>query len=120
AAPEPALAYFATERAVPRCACGNWLKFATVSFGQPLRPDVLTRALAHVTRADLILVVGSTLSVEPAASLPLQAVRRGAPYGIINRGATQHDALATLRIDDDVVAVLPRAITRLEQAAPEA
>jgi NAD-dependent deacetylase len=114
AAPEPALAFFHAEHAVPRCACGNWLKFATVSFGQSLRPEVLARALEHVERSDLILVVGSTLSVEPAASLPLRAVARGVPYVIINRGSTQHDGIANLRIDDDVAAVLPAAIDRIE------
>ncbi len=61
-----------------------------------------------------MLALGSTLSVHPAASVPLVAVRRGAPYVIINRGETDHDRLATLRIEGDVAEVLPPAVAALQ------
>jgi NAD-dependent deacetylase len=63
-------------------------------------------------KADLVLALGSTLSVYPAASIPLVAAERGTPYVIINRGETGHDdyASVTLRLEADVTAVVPPAV----------
>jgi NAD-dependent deacetylase len=116
AAPAEAVARFSAERRVPTCGCGGWLKFATISFGQALRREVLERARRAAEAADLVVAVGSTLSVQPAASIPLVAVRRGAPYVVINRGETDHDEVATLRIEGDVVDVLPPAVRALDPA----
>jgi NAD-dependent deacetylase len=111
--PHPVLERFRVERRAPVCECGGWLKMATISFGQSLRPEVLARALAAAERADLVLALGSTLSVQPAASVPLGALARGVPYVVINRGETDHDALCTLRLEGDVVAILPPAVAAL-------
>ena len=90
--PAPAMAHFEQTRQVPTCArCGGWLKAATISFGQPLRPEVIDRGFAEAATCDLVLALGSTLSVQPASSIPLVAVKRGVPYVVINRGATDHD-----------------------------
>jgi NAD-dependent deacetylase len=66
-----------------------------------------------VRKADLMIALGSTLSVYPAASLPLLAAQRGTPYVIVNRGATDHDdhPSVTLRLEGDVTEILPRAVT---------
>jgi NAD-dependent protein deacetylase/lipoamidase len=112
-APAPLMAWFAEHRTAPVCACGGWLKSATISFGQALRPEVVRRAMAEAAEADLVLALGSTLLVQPAAGIPLVAVRAGAPYVIVNRGATDHDAIATLRIEGDVSDVLPLAVAAL-------
>jgi len=63
-------------------------------------------------QADLVVALGSTLSVYPAASFPLMAARRGIPYVIINRGATDHDheAAVSLRIEGDVAEIFPAAV----------
>ena len=53
--------------------------------------------------------------MHPAASIPLIAVERGASYAIVNQGATDHDAIATLKIDADVTEVLPPAVAALER-----
>jgi NAD-dependent deacetylase len=112
--PAPAMAHFEKTRAVPTCAaCGGWLKAATISFGQPLRPEVIARGFAEAERCDLVLALGSTLSVHPAASIPLAAVRRGVSYVVINRGPTDHDEVATLRLEGDVAAILPPAVATL-------
>jgi NAD-dependent deacetylase len=117
--PEPAMAAFRATRSTPRCpACDGLLKLATISFGQALDPSVLARAVAAAERADLVLALGSTLSVHPAASIPLVAARAGAAYVVINRGETDHDGLATLKIDDDVAAVLPPALDALLEEVP--
>jgi len=112
--PAPAMAHFDKTRQVPTCAaCGGWLKAATISFGQPLRPEVIDRGFAEAAGCDLVLALGSTLSVHPAASIPLVAVKRGVPYVIINRGATDHDDVATLRLEGDVAEILPPAVATI-------
>jgi NAD-dependent deacetylase len=110
--PEAHFKYFRETRQPPVCECGGFLKPATISFGQNLRNEDLERAHQGAKEADLVLALGSTLSVYPAADIPLIAARRGAPYVIINRGETEHDGMAevTLRIEGDVGAVLPGAV----------
>jgi NAD-dependent deacetylase len=111
-APEPHFEAFGATGEAPACACGGWLKPATISFGQSLRQEDLARASEAAARCDLVLALGSTLSVYPAAELPLAAARRGVPYFIINRGPTEHDdlPLVTGRLEGDVVDLLPRAV----------
>ncbi|HXI30008.1 MAG TPA: Sir2 family NAD-dependent protein deacetylase [Vicinamibacterales bacterium] len=103
---------FRATRSAPRCECGGLLKSATISFGQSLRPADVDRAAAAARRADLVVALGSTLSVYPAASIPLIAAERGTPYVIVNRGATDHDGhdAVTLRLDGDVTEIFPDAV----------
>jgi NAD-dependent protein deacetylase/lipoamidase len=110
--PAPHFEAFKATRRPPRCACGGLLKPATISFGQPLRHTTLQRASTAATQADLVLALGSTLSVYPAASIPLLAAARGTPYIIVNRGPTDHDTheLVTLRLDGDVTSIVPAAV----------
>ena len=110
--PEPAFEYFRRTRKPPMCHCGGFLKPATISFGQNLRPLDLERAQAFAQKADLVVALGSTLSVYPAANIPLVAADNGAPYVIINRGPTDHDALKhiSLRIEGDVCEIFPPAV----------
>ena len=110
--PEPHFAEFGANGVPPVCHCGGYLKPATISFGQALRPDDLQRTVAAARRADLVLALGSTLSVAPAATIPLVGLEHGAAYSIVNQGPTDHDGLAevTLRIEGDVGDVLPPAV----------
>jgi NAD-dependent deacetylase len=110
--PAPHFDAFKTTRRPPRCACGGVLKPATISFGQSLRPADLERAAAAAAQADLVVALGSTLSVYPAASIPLLAAERGVPYVIANRGETEHDghSSVTLRLDGDLTAIVPPAV----------
>lgn len=103
---------FKATRRPPRCSCGGPLKPATISFGQPMVSADMERAASAAARCDLVLALGSTLSVYPAASIPLVAAGRGAPYIIVNRGATDHDEspLVTLRLEGDVVEIVPAAV----------
>ncbi len=97
----------------PLCTtCGGYLKPATISFGQSLRESDLTKASKAASMADMVISLGSTLSVQPACSIPLLAAERGVPYVIINRGATEHDTVSmlTLRLEGDVVDLLPSAV----------
>jgi NAD-dependent deacetylase len=110
--PEPHFKFFRANRRPPLCDCGGFLKPATISFGQSLEPEALDRAHEAAASADLVVALGSTLSVYPAASFPLLAAQRGAPYVIINRGATDHDhePCVTLRIEADVAKIFPAAV----------
>ena len=110
--PEPHFESFRRTGMPPVCACGGFLKPATISFGQNLRDEVLKQAEALAMQADLVVALGSTLSVYPAAQIPKLAAARGIPYVIINRGPTDHDDLPelTLRLEADVTAVFPPAV----------
>ncbi len=104
---------FKKTNSAPLCdKCGGYLKPATISFGQSLREADLQRASAAAQEADLVVALGSTLSVHPAASFPLMAAERGIPYVIINRGATDQDghAAVSLRLEGDVGEIFPPAV----------
>jgi len=110
--PEPHFESFRRTGKPPRCECGGYLKPATISFGQSLDARELQRAADAAAEADLVIALGSTLSVYPASSFPLLAARRGAPYVVVNRGATDHDDLpcVTMRLEGDVAAIFPAAV----------
>lgn len=76
----------------PRCpVCGGVLRSGTILFGEPLPPAAIEQALALSQAADLMLVIGTSLVVNPAARLPLIAQRAGAAVAIINREPTPLD-----------------------------
>jgi NAD-dependent deacetylase len=110
--PAPHFESFRLNRKPPLCSCGGFLKPATISFGQNLDPEELARAGEAAMGADLVIALGSTLSVYPAASFPLLAARRGVPYIIVNQGETDHDPeqCVTLRIDGQVDEIFPHAV----------
>jgi len=110
--PEPHYEWFRRTRQPPRCTCGGWLKSATISFGQDLRSEDLERAWAAAKACDAVVALGSSLSVYPAAEIPLLAARRGVPYAVVNRGPTEHDNLPelTVRVEGDVSVVFPKAV----------
>jgi NAD-dependent deacetylase len=88
----------------PQCHCNGWLKPATISFGQSLRNSDLERSDKAAHDTDLVIALGSSLSVYPAAGIPIAAAQRGVPYAIINRGHTDHDGMpiVSLRLEGDV------------------
>lgn len=84
-----------TSEEAPVCdSCGGWLKSATVSFGQALPEDVLAESVKLARQCDLFVAIGSSLVVEPAASLPRIARSRGARLAIITRSDTPLDPMA--------------------------
>ena len=96
--------------APPCAACGGLLKTETVAFGEPLRPERLDRAATWCREADLILLLGSSLQVEPARSLPKLAHDRGVPLVTVNRTRTPWDPYSALVIRADVAATLDAAV----------
>lgn len=95
----------------PLCPlCGGLVKSSTVSFEQVLFPHVVYDALAMAAQADLMLAVGSSLGVHPAAELPVVAVRNGARLVIVNDEPTQYDGLADLVVRGRAGEVLAEAV----------
>jgi NAD-dependent deacetylase len=81
----------------PRCeACGGILKPSTISFGQSMPEEETREAYARSQRSDLFLVIGSSLVVQPAASMPVIAKQGGARLVIVNRDETACDHLADI------------------------
>lgn len=98
----------------PACErCGGILKPKIVFFGEELPSEAIDRAGEMVQAADAVLVIGSTLSVYPAAFFPLDVVDRGHPMVIVNQGPTDHDALATVRLEARAGLVVPDLVTAI-------
>jgi len=92
---------------VPACSgCGGWMKPATISFGQSLPADVLNEAAELARAADCFLALGSSLLVNPAASLAGVAKQAGARLIIVNLGETPYDGIADVLIRAEVGPVL--------------
>jgi NAD-dependent deacetylase len=97
----------ACTEATPRGVCGGILKSATISFGQNLVAEDLVRSEEAARRSDLLLAVGSTLSVYPAAGLVPTAHRAGARVVIVNAQPTDYDAVADVVVAGSISEVLP-------------
>jgi NAD-dependent deacetylase len=92
----------------PPChSCGGILKSATISFGQPLLPQVIERATQAADEADLLLAVGTSLQVYPIAGVVPAAKAAGARVVIVNAEPTAFDNLADAVIRAPIGEVLP-------------
>ena len=92
----------------PDCRdCGGILKSATISFGQPLVPEVINRAMQVAREADVFLAIGTTLQVYPIANAVAIARRAGARIVIINADPTPFDDIADAVIREPIGAILP-------------
>jgi NAD-dependent deacetylase len=96
-------ATFEREGRIPACRdCGGLVKTAVISFGQALPKDAWSRAEDETLAADLYLVLGSSLTVRPAAELPRMAWETGIPLVIVNRDPTPMDHLASLVLHEGI------------------
>jgi NAD-dependent deacetylase len=95
----------------PACrSCGGILKSATISFGQALVPEDLRRAELAAHACDLMLAVGSTLSVFPIAGVVPVAKDAGASVVIVNAEPTEMDAIADAVLRGPISEILPRLV----------
>ncbi len=95
----------------PRCpSCGGFLKAATILFGQRVPETELARAKELTTACDLFLVVGSSLKVTPAATLPRTALSRNVPLIIVNLQPMPFDDYADVVIHEKAGLVLPALV----------
>jgi NAD-dependent deacetylase len=100
----------AGEEDPPCLVCGGILKSATISFGQPLDTDVLMAARDAALSCDLMLAVGSSLSVQPAAGLVGLAAKAGATVVICNASETPYDGVASVVLRGPLGEVLPALV----------
>jgi NAD-dependent deacetylase len=104
----------------PVCAgCGGRLISSVVNFGDPMPQGELTLAEEHARRCDLMLALGSSLTVQPAASLVGRALRSGARVVLVNKGKTPYDRKATLRVWTGIGEVIPPGVERAKRALEE-
>jgi len=105
----------------PPCLdCGGILKTATVMFGEALDPAVLKQAAAIAQACEVMVAVGTSLQVYPAAGLVAIAADRGARLIIVNAEPTPYDDLADEVIREPIGTALPRLLARLSSAGPAA
>jgi NAD-dependent deacetylase len=98
----------------PACrSCGGILKSATISFGQSLVEADLQRALSAASNCDVLLAIGTSLTVYPVAYMPRRAVDAGARLIIVNAGSTPYDDLADIVLREPIGDVLPALVTAL-------
>jgi NAD-dependent deacetylase len=94
----------------PCTDCGGIVKSATISFGQAMPEEPMQRAEAETLACDLFIVLGSSLTVYPAAGFPALARRNGAELVIVNEQATELDGMASLVINAGIGATM-QAVT---------
>jgi NAD-dependent deacetylase len=104
-----------TEEVLDCPTCGGILKPAVVFFGEPLPENVFKEASQHAKQCDLFIVVGSTLTVYPAAYLPEYALAAGAALVIINLSATSIDNRAQVAIRARAGEAMPAIVERLKE-----
>ncbi|WP_436773722.1 SIR2 family NAD-dependent protein deacylase [Yinghuangia sp. YIM S09857] len=98
----------------PACdVCGGIQKTATIMFGQALERRVLERAAIAAQVCDVFLAVGTSLQVEPAASLCRVAVEAGAKLVVVNAEETPYDAVADAVLREPIGEVLPELVAGL-------
>ena len=100
---------FLEDGTLPICVeCGGVLKPSIVLYGEQLPADIIRAAVDSLEKADLILVVGSSMEVTPAATLPIAALNRGAKLIIIIHEPTYLDERASVIFNEDVATILPK------------
>ena len=96
---------------LPKCKnCNGIVKVATISFGQPMNENDMLRASNLSSQCDLMIVMGSSLSVMPAGQIPNLAIQSGAKLVILNREETVYDAIADIVINDELKIICGKLI----------
>jgi NAD-dependent deacetylase len=95
-------------------SCGGLIKTATISFGQSMPESEMAKAQQMVEACDLLIVLGSSLTVYPAAGFPQYAKQLGASLVIVNREATDQDHLADLVIHESIGQVMSAAVRQAQ------
>ncbi len=92
---------------IPTCPkCFGLVKVATISFGQPMNMNDFEKSKNKIAESDLMIVLGSSLQVQPVASLPVFAIKNKKKVIIINNDPTSLDHHAELRINEDICSIV--------------
>jgi NAD-dependent deacetylase len=97
----------------PRCDCGGLIRPDVVWFGEGLPDDAWDAAVQAVAGADVVIVVGTSSIVYPAAGLPEAALANGIPVIEVNPQATPLSAAATAVVREPAALALPGLLQRL-------
>jgi len=107
---------YADSENVPTCdSCRGILKPDVIFFGEALPQQTLAQAMREAGECDLMLVIGSSLVVYPAAYVPVQAKQAGADVVIINKGPTEQDHIADVRIDASAGETMTKILNRIKE-----
>lgn len=113
-ATETVLEWVEAGAADPSCPiCGGLVKTDTIMFGEMLPDEEVRKASIFLAICDAVLVVGSTVSVWPAADVVMRAAHQSKPIVVINQGSTEADHLAAVTIDAGIGDVLPELVAEL-------
>ena len=105
----------AAEDGVPRCSsCGFQMKSGVVLFGEPLPAAAIEAAYAEAARADLMLVIGSSLLVAPVSQLPGIVLDNGGTLAILTESETPYDGAAQVRLHGKAAAQMQEAVAALD------
>jgi NAD-dependent SIR2 family protein deacetylase len=95
--------------------CGGRIINDIVDFGDPIPMDAISNSIRHAQKSDVFLVVGSTLTVTPAANMPLYAIDNGSKLIIVNNQATPFDDLCTVRFHENAGDVLTIILEKVKE-----
>ena len=95
------------------CSCGGKIKSFVIKFNDDLPKEELDAAFNHSKKADVFVVIGSSLTTQPAGNLPRLAKMNGAKLVIINQGRTNLDGIADLRFEEGASIVLKKIVSAL-------
>ena len=99
---------------LPKCLnCNGVVKVATISFGQPMNENDMLKATKISSECELMIVMGSSLSVMPAGQIPNLAIQSGAKLVILNREETIYDAMADIVINDELKNICGKLIDKI-------
>ena len=103
-----------TNNPLPKCLnCNGIVKVATISFGQPMNENDMLKATKISSECELMIVMGSSLSVMPAGQIPNLAIQSGAKLVILNREETIYDAMADIVINDELKNICGKLIDKI-------
>ena len=103
-----------TNNPLPKCLnCKGIVKVATISFGQPMNENDMLKASKISSECELMIVMGSSLSVMPAGQIPNLAIQSGAKLVILNREETIYDAMADIVINDELKNICGKLIDKI-------
>ena len=103
-----------TNNPLPKCLnCNGIVKVATISFGQPMNESDMLKASKISSECELMIVMGSSLSVMPAGQIPNLAIQSGAKLVILNREETIYDAMADIVINDELKNICSKLIDKI-------
>jgi NAD-dependent deacetylase len=107
----------AAEDGVPRCNCGYQLKSGVVLFGEAMPIEAIEAAYDACERADVLLVIGTSLLVTPVSNLPSVVLSRGGQLAILTEGETPYDERCAVRITDKAGPTMQAVLGALPEAA---